>query len=340
MENLVNQVINVFRALERAFRYADPMQLALTRQELLVHEHGLRSSRDAAAASSHVEQFHDQAVLAATLALEALDLYGTGQDINQAFMNVLKAYRKFARAQEALFPLRDLLAQVDGYFLEPGTPPRSGSLKQDAHTGIFHEGSADKAYERGGYSLYVPDTYDPQHAWPLVIAFHGGYGHGKDFLWHWVREARTRGFILFSPTSTGRTWSILDPDQDAGPLLKHLEHIRSVYRIDPSRILGTGMSDGATFALVLSLRASSPFNAVAPVSGVLAVTDLSRAKGRRIYWVHGALDWMFRVDRAIQACSMLKNAGAEVKLKVVRDLSHAYPREENSGILEWFFSGP
>jgi phospholipase/carboxylesterase len=182
----------------------------------------------------------------------------------------------------------------------------------------------------------VPENYYPERPLPLVVALHGGYGHGRDFLWTWLREARSRGFALLSPTSIGTTWSITSIDDDAGTLKRHMEEVYARINIDRSRILVTGMSDGATFALCLGLREASWFTAIAPVSGVLSLTDIADAKGRRIYWVHGALDWMFPVSRAVFACQALKDAGADVKLKVIQDLSHAYPREENDGILTWF----
>jgi phospholipase/carboxylesterase len=226
--------------------------------------------------------------------------------------------------------------QVDRYFLEPDAEqPLEGREDREGLTGIFHVGG-DKTNDRGGYSLYVPETYDPERLRPLVMALHGGYSHGRDFIWMWLREARTRGFILLSPTSVDRTWSLMNIERDADPLMEHLKGVQSRYNIDTSRILVTGMSDGATFALGLGLQESSPFSAIVPVSGVLAAKDLSYARGRRIYWVHGALDWMFPVNRAVHACRMLKDAGAEVELKVIEDLSHTYPREENNSILNWF----
>jgi dipeptidyl aminopeptidase/acylaminoacyl peptidase len=45
---------------------------------------------------------------------------------------------------------------------------------------------------------------------------------------------------------------------------------------------------------------------------------------------------MFAVGWAVKACKEISSAGADVRLKVVPDLSHAYPREENDAILRWF----
>jgi phospholipase/carboxylesterase len=337
----ISRLIQVLQALESSFRI-DPLMLPQVREKLLGHGEILRTARDSFPGLNPENPRLDEALKAAGLVLEAIDLFGSGDDLNQAFMNVLRSYRKFSRAQECLFPLRGESPDIDRFFTEEAVPLMAavGRALGENKTGIFHKGLDSDPYARGGYSLYVPETYDEGRTWPLIVALHGGYSHGRDFLWMWLREARSRGYVLLSPTSAGRTWSIGRIEPDAQPLLKYLDEVRSQYCIDPSRILLTGMSDGATFALGLGLRESVPFTAIAPVSGVLPPVDLSHGPGKRIYWVHGEQDWMFPVMRAVHACRQLKDAGADVVLKVVHDLSHAYPREQNRGILKWFDPDP
>lgn len=343
MEALSSWLIEALSALEGAFRRANPVFLEQIREDLLGHEAPLRSGRERLLSiNGNLQEMplRDALLKAADLACEAIRLFGSGEDLTHAFLNVLKAFRKFSRVQETLFPLRHDLVQVDRYFLEPALHATAESHghddDRDIGTGLLHVGMENDAYSRGGYSLYVPENYCPERPLPLVVALHGGYGHGRDFLWTWLREARSRGFALLSPTSIGTTWSITSIDDDARKLKRHMEEVYARINIDRSRILVTGMSDGATFALCLGLREASWFTAIAPVSGVLSLTDLTGAKARRICWVHGALDWMFPVSRAVLACQALKDAGADVDLKVIQDLSHAYPREENDGILTWF----
>ncbi|MBW2365003.1 MAG: phospholipase, partial [Deltaproteobacteria bacterium] len=158
-------------------------------------------------------------------------------------------------------------------------------------------------------------------------------GHGRDFIWAWLREARSRKFILLSPTSLDTTWSLLNPKLDGTSLYKMLDHVKSNWRVDPNRILLTGISDGGTFALLYSLQQNSPFTAFAPIASTLPPMDISNAKNKRILWTHGALDWMFPVDIAKGAYEMLKMADADITLRV------AYPRDENDGILKWFDPG-
>jgi phospholipase/carboxylesterase len=194
---------------------------------------------------------------------------------------------------------------------------------------------------RGGFSLYVPESWDGRTAMPLVAALHGGHGHGRDFLWTWLRAARSRGVLLVAPTSRDRTWSIMGgPDADAGALLEILASVMERYPVDRSRVLLTGMSDGATYALLCGLRDSTPFTHLAPACGVLHPLlltggGLARARGRPIYLVHGALDWMFPVYTARMAREALLGAGARLVYREVEDLSHTYPRDENPRILDW-----
>ena len=90
--------------------------------------------------------------------------------------------------------------------------------------------------------------------------------------------------------------------------------------------------------------AESPCTALAPISGVLHPDNftngnMQRANGRRIYLVHGALDWMFPIDLARTAADELRRCGADLVFREVEDLSHTYPRGENPRILTWFDPG-
>jgi phospholipase/carboxylesterase len=251
--------------------------------------------------------------------------------------------RQHCRAQELLYPLRKVLPPVGLYFLEPPFRDRIAEIdpepRDDVPVGIITARNSSGA--RGGFSLYVPERYDPARAWPLVVALHGGSGTGDDFLWAWLTEARGRGFLLLAPTSLGSTWSLMGPDIDAPALRTMVEYVSQHWTVDAARILLTGLSDGATYALLCGLQEDMPFTALAPVSGVLHPANLvngnlDRARGRRIYMVHGALDWMFPIAIARLAAQELERAGADIIFREIPDLSHTYPRDENDRILTWF----
>ena len=218
----------------------------------------------------------------------------------------------------------DLLARL----AEPAQPD----------TGIIHDHNEPGG--RGGFSLYIPEYYTPERAWPLVMALHGGSGNGRGFLWSWLRDARSHGAILVAPTATGSTWALMGEDTDSPNLARILDIVRSRCNVDPDRLLLTGMSDGGTFCYVSGLESASPFTHLAPIAATFhplmaEMADAQRLRGLPIYLVHGQLDWMFPVQVARQTQALLSAAGADVTYRELEDLSHCYPREMNPAILNW-----
>lgn len=267
-------------------------------------------------------------------------------------IGLYRALRRFGGIQEALFPLAPALDPVSRWFLEPARRDddalvarlRASVLRTDGpRVGVLHASNARE--ERGGFSLYIPEDWDGRTPMPLVVALHGGHGHGRDYLWVWLREARARGMLVLSPTSRDRTWSIMGGgDVDAEPLAAMVESVAARYAVDRARVLLTGMSDGATYALLAGLMENAPYTHLAPACGVLHPLlllggRLGRAKDRPIYLVHGALDWMFPVHAARMTRDALQAVGARVVYREIEDLSHTYPRDENPAILDWLTTG-
>jgi phospholipase/carboxylesterase len=267
-------------------------------------------------------------------------------------IGLYRALRRLAPLLEGLYPLYPLLTPVSRWFLEAGRREdealveglHAGALREDGlRAGVLH--SRNERGDRGGVSLYVPETIEAGRPALLIVALHGGSGHGRDFLWAWLREARTRGALLLSPTAAERTWSIMGgEDVDAPRLVAAVEEVAQRYPVDRARVLLTGMSDGATYALLAGLAPGMPFTHLAPACGVLhpyllAEGGIAAARGRPIYLIHGALDWMFPVQTARMARQALEAAGAQLVYREIEDLSHTYPRDENARILDWL-AGP
>jgi len=256
---------------------------------------------------------------------------------------VVRALCHVTRAQEALYPLAARLPPVSSFFFDPDLREDEGLLARLAepaneNTGIFHD--HNEPGSRGGFSLYVPEYYTPDRAWPLVMALHGGSGNGRGFLWSWLRDARSQGAILVAPTATGNTWALMGEDGDTANLARILDFVRSRWNIDPTKLLLTGMSDGGTFCYVTGLESASPFTHLAPIAATFhplmaEMADAQRLRGLPVYLVHGRLDWMFPVQAARQTRDVLAAAGADVTYRELDDLSHCYPREINAPILNW-----
>ena len=342
--------LGALEGIETAQRRLHPPLIARLRQGLGVARERLDEALDAFRAEAPpaaLAPFAEQMAAGAGFALEALRLFVETGPPASAVARVLESFRWHCRAQEALYPLRLAFPPLGGYFVEPAFRARADLLDPDpprAQAGLHAAGDASDPQARGGFSLYVPEWLDEVAPRPLVVALHGGSGHGRDFLWTWLREARGRGFLLLAPTSQGSTWSLDAPARDARRLASMLEWVCERWPVDRSRVLLTGLSDGATFTLLAGLAEDAPYTALAPVSGVLHPAALGlggalRARGRRIHLVHGALDWLFPVALAQLARDELARAGADLVYREIEDLSHTHPREENDRILSWFDPG-
>jgi phospholipase/carboxylesterase len=280
---------------------------------------------------------------ASDAALAAFEGLRAVQNGHGDLVAVFRALRHVPRAQEALYPLATKLPPVSSFFIDP-------ALREDAdlearlalsaadNTGIVHD--HNEPGSRGGFSVYVPEYYTPDRAWPLVMALHGGSGNGRGFLWSWLRDARSHGAILVAPTATKNTWALMGEDTDTPNLARILDAAQGRWNVDPNRLLLTGMSDGGTFCYVTGLESASPFTHLAPVAATFhplmaEMADAERLRGLPIYLVHGRLDWMFPVQVARQTHEALSAAGADVTYRELDDLSHCYPREINPAILNW-----
>jgi phospholipase/carboxylesterase len=342
--------LGTLQAFEVVQRRLHPPLLPGLRQALVPLRERLDRALDAArgvAVPQALAPFHEQLCLGASHAATAAQLFLEPAPPEEAVPRLLASLSATCRAQEALYPLREALAPVARFFTEPAWHDHLAALDPaqtapPAGVGIHVASGAEG--ERGGFHLYVPERYVPERAWPLVVALHGAYGSGADFLWTWLREARSRGFLLLAPTSRGTTWSLQGEDEDAPALADMVRFVAERWNVDAARVCLTGLSDGGTYALLCGLGADSPFTALACVSGGLHPRNVSngnlgRARGRRIYIAHGALDWLFPAAVARVGRDALMEAGADVTYHEIEDLSHTYPREENDRILRWLDPG-
>jgi phospholipase/carboxylesterase len=297
---------------------------------------------------AHLGDLREALVTASDAALQAFAALREVADGAGDIRGVFRAFRFVPLGLEALYPVAAVLPPVNRFFLDPAM--RGNAELQKAlvsprvadNVGLMRFASDDEPSEgeRGGFWLYVPENHAHDHPSPLVVALHGGSGTGRQFLWSWLRDARSRGAILAAPSSIGATWALTGEDVDTPNLEAIVEIVRANWSVDPKRILLTGMSDGGTFTYVSGLQEASPFTHLAPVSAAFhpllaQLIDAVRLQDLPIHIIHGALDWMFPADMAREAERTLKRAGAAVAYREVADLSHTYPREMNAAILDW-----
>src|SRR3954452_6891571 len=350
-ENIVVDIVAVLppllqslEALSFIARHLNPPEFGAVMETAGTPDQALQAVRSRLGAWP--EQFAELGSALAVASDEALAAFAGLRQVERGdgdLVAVFRALRHAPRALEALYPLASRLPPVSSFFVDPDLCDDAGLMARleaaaNANTGLVHDHNDPGS--RGGFSLYVPEYYTPERAWPLVMALHGGSGNGRNFLWSWLRDARSFGIIVVAPTATGDTWALMGEDADTANLARILDSVRSRWKIDASKLLLTGMSDGGTFCYVTGLESASPFTHLAPVSATFhplmaEMADAERLRDLPVYLVHGRLDWMFPVQVARKTRDLLSAAGAEITYRELEDLSHCYPREMNAPILKW-----
>lgn len=343
--DLASTLLNTMEAFEQLQRNMHPSRLEELAEFIRPFEQTLLESFAAYCEHTFPEEITQFAQRLHDGAKYALRACNGVTDRTNDTIATMRAMRAQCRAQELIYPLASILTPINQYFLEPEARVNQHLLdalnqdRPDQNVGLLN--AKNDRDNRGGFTLYIPEYLNKDEPTSLVVALHGGSGHGADFLWSWLREARTRGFVLMAPTSQMDTWSLMGEEHDLGPLTVMLDYVRELFPIDEQHIMLTGMSDGATYTLLAGLNDNSPFTHLAPFSGVLhpeipMSNRMQYARDRNIYLVHGTLDWMFPVESAYMAQTELMAAGANLTFRPVDGLSHTYCRTENPRLINWF----
>ena len=346
---VLRPLLDAIKVFETAARYIGPNTLDSISERLLDTHQKLRAASEGLGETHwppEAEAIRERVSKSYGHALRSLE---TLADPNAPPLDMMSIYRAIgvrSRMCEAIYPLADYFSLIHRFFLDTRKQdlPRQVNTPSDGEPNIcgVHHVANDRK-ERGGFSIYVPESYDPNHEYPTVFAMHGGSGHGSSFLWSWLRTARTEELVVVSPTSVGGTWAIMGPDQDTPNLLQILKSVRQMVNIDETKLLLTGMSDGGTFTYVSGCLEDSPFTHLAPCSAsfhpmLIEMMSKERLKGLPICITHGALDWMFTVDVAQTAEYSFNAAGAKVLYREIPDLAHTYPEDANPELVDWFLS--
>lgn len=262
-------------------------------------------------------------------------------DFSVSFLNSRWA---LCRGMNLLYGIRAHLPTVQQYWFLPGTLPNRDALETlspaaDVPVGMLHN---KRTAVHSDYSLYVPENYTPQKKWPLIVCLHGGYGRGDDYIWSWIRPAKSKGYLVLSPKSTDVTWSVLQPALDVGSITAMFEGVCETYAVDTRRVYLSGLSDGGTFTYLFGLTCPEMFAGIAPIAGDFhpmmdAMLHQKQGKDLPIYIVHGAHDFIFKVESIRQGHELLSNIGYKATYRELPDWGHAYTSSINEElVLPWF----
>ncbi len=216
-------------------------------------------------------------------------------------------------------------------------PDVTASGRIDARPSAPAAAGARGSHRIGSGMLYVPESYDPRRASPLIVVLHGAGGEPEGMMDLLRPHADRTGAIVFAPKSAGVTWDVIQAT--LGPDVERLDdamaEVFSRYLIDPKRVAVGGFSDGASYALTLGVANGDLFTHILAFSpGFL--TAPAQNGSPRVYVSHGTADRILPIDRCSRALvPRLQSAGYTVIYREF-DGPHTVPPDVATEAFDWF----
>ena len=230
---------------------------------------------------------------------------GLADPIVRAGVNFDEAYRRLQRGRS--YTARD-----------------TGVVRMDNRTsdGVEH-----------AYAVTVPAAYDPARRYQVRIQLHGGVG----------------GRATGAPVGTGTVGALAGAEQmyvvpnawaDAPwwsrdqvlNLAAIVDRVKRLYNVDENRVVLSGVSDGATGALYVAMRETTPFASVLPLNGylmVLAMRDIddglifaNNLRNKPMFAVNGGRDPLYPTRVVDPYIEHLKRGGVAVDYHPQPDAGH------------------
>jgi predicted peptidase len=188
------------------------------------------------------------------------------------------------------------------------------------------------------YLLYLPDDYERQPAWPVLLFLHGAGERGDDLALvklhgppKLIEAGKKFPLIVVSPQcAAGRWWESFE-------LAALLDEIGEKYKVDQDRIYVTGLSMGGFGTWSLAAYQPKRFAAIVPICGG-GQPLLAHLLAHVPAWVfHGAKDSVVPLERSQRMVDALKQSGGNVQFTVYPEAGHDAWTETyaNPKLYEW-----
>ena len=249
---------------------------------------------------------------------------------------LLISYLHTMDPQEATRLLEKLLAYPMPDLLSALKAPRHYSVgptgRLAGHTLSVH----GKQYE---YGLYVPNTYHPAQAYPLIICLHGAGFNGDSYLDRWQPRLGER-YLLVCPSFEGAAWWTREAEE---LVIAVYGEITRNYHVDLDRVFLTGMSNGGIGTYLIGLNHADLFAGLIPMAGALPgslMSLLDNAQTTPFYLIHGAKDQIIPSKYSQAVDAYLLKLGYSVVYREHTQIhpaagGHFFPREELPALIGW-----
>jgi predicted peptidase len=173
------------------------------------------------------------------------------------------------------------------------------------------------------YLLYLPEDYEKQESWPLMLFLHGAGERGNDLELvkkhgppRLIAEGKDFPFIVVSPQCPkDMSWEPIE-------LVALLDDISSKYKVDADRICVTGLSMGGFGSWRLAAYIPQRLAAIAPICGGGETFWTKRFVHLPVWAFHGAKDTGVPLERSEAMVDALTKNGGDAKLTIYPEAGH------------------
>ncbi len=208
------------------------------------------------------------------------------------------------------------------------------------------------------YQLFVPENYDPNKKYPLVLFHHGGGDNvmknpGGECLREWILpevQAKNPCFIVAPQFPGKESKSVLDGTFSTRghiqTIHEALDSLEKEFSIDKNREYVTGLSFGGECAWISLVERPDRFAAGVPICGTDVYSDVTVAErtehlAQLPLWIfHGDADDVVPVETSRNIVKALKDSGGNPKYTEYPGVNHdswslAYRDPE---LVAWLFA--
>jgi phospholipase/carboxylesterase len=240
------------------------------------------------------------------------------------------AVKALGRAADLGFPFTSTMLRdgdLDPIRAHPGFLEVAARIR--ANNAAALEKFKAKADAKAKVLVFPPAKADRSRALPAVVALHGRGDTAEAFARPWRRVADELGAVLvvpegLNPAGEGFDWGVVE--QGAYLVRRAIETAGKQARIDPSRVVLAGFSNGASQAFIMGLQDPGSYAGILPIAGFYDERVAPVPAGARLprfAILNGERDE--EADNNRRAAAELRAAGAKVELTIYPGLGHAFP---------------
>lgn len=190
------------------------------------------------------------------------------------------------------------------------------------------------------YRTVLPDNYNAQETYPLLIFLHGRGEQGDNLDKVQIHGPFKKVAELGLPMIIVAPQSPLDESWQVDSLSPLVDHLLKTLPVDKKRVYLTGLSMGGEGTWRLAMHRPEVFAAIAPVCGFGRPHHAESLRNVPTWIFHGAIDTVINYQESLRMTDALYKVGNDARLTIYPNAGHDSWTEtyNNPDFYKWLLS--